>query len=226
MQLTCSQCRQADRIAIEDYGIPGIVLMENAGRGCATALMESVDVKASVILCGPGNNGGDGFVIARYLSEAGCRVKVLLAAPVERYRGDALTNLKILCHLPVPIIEIDATWNNDQLERELANVGRDESDCIVDALLGTGTRGAPRAPLDRLIGLANRRSVFRLAVDLPSGMDGDSGQADGAAFRADMTCTFIAHKPGLVTGHHLSGNVKLVDIGLPRGIIARLSVGG
>lgn len=220
--LNREQVRELDRRAIEDYGIPGIVLMENAGRGCVDTLCEIGISGPVVICCGGGNNAGDGFVMARHLDLRGKEVKVLMWSDPDRLTGDAATNYQILAKTDVPIVVLTAGSEPDELAREFSN-----ADWIVDALLGTGTRGDPRPPLDQVIELANAASCKKLAVDLPSGMDCDTGHPAAPTFRADHTCTFVAAKPGLLAeaARPYVGQLHVLDIGAPGKLIDEVKAG-
>lgn len=218
--LTCQQIRELDVLAIEHVGIPGVVLMENAGRLAAeriyAALLNPAD-DAIVVLCGPGNNGGDGFVIARHLRNAGVPVSVVLALPPERSRGDAGVNLRILERMDLPLIRAFEPHGLDAARSAIAR-----ADVVIDALLGTGSAGAPRDTLASLIELANTAPrARRVAIDLPSGLDGDSGELREPCFRADLTITMVAAKIGFASpaAQKVLGRVELVDIGVPRNLI-------
>ncbi len=176
----------------------GLVLMENAGRGVANVLCrlaegESGRLGRVVICCGKGNNAGDGFVIARHLDLRGHEVRVLVWAEANELAGDAGTNYKILRHCGVPIELYGNRHDAARFAEQLAG-----AEWVVDALLGTGARGEPRPPLDAVIDQINAAAVKRLAVDLPSGLDCDTGAAAEHTIRADATCTFIAVKRGFL----------------------------
>jgi NAD(P)H-hydrate epimerase len=208
--LTRDQVRAVDRRAIEEFGVPGVVLMENAGRGAAEILL-SLGAKGSVaICCGKGNNGGDGLVIARHLDNRGLAVRVLLFTRPDQVTGDAGINLQILqrCRIPV-VIEPDP----DALVSELAG-----AEWIVDSLFGTGLSGLIRPPLDRVIAALNASGKPVLAVDIPSGLDCDSGLSLGSTVRAAHTVTFVAQKAGFANpaAKQWLGQVHVVDIGAPR----------
>lgn len=214
--LSRAEVREVDRRAIEDFGVPGVVLMENAGAGAAR-LLESLGVTGPVaIACGKGNNGGDGFVIARHLECAGHTVKLILACRPEEIRGDAAVNLAIAQRSGL-VIECLAASDQAAWERALAG-----ADWIVDALLGTGASGAPTGPIATAIAAINAvraRGVARvLAVDLPSGLDCDTGAAAGACVRADATATFVARKRGFdaAGAAAFTGPVHVIGIGAPR----------
>jgi hydroxyethylthiazole kinase-like uncharacterized protein yjeF len=218
--LTCQQIRELDKLAIEQIGIPGVVLMENAGRGVAEFVYGMLlDPPASrvMILCGPGNNGGDGFVVARHLHNAGVPVDVVLAVAPERSSGDAGTNLKILEQMNLRFIRAFAAPGLEAARRAAS-----QAHVIVDALLGTGSTGSPRGVMAALIELANTApSARRIAIDLPSGLDAERGEVHEPCFRAEATVTMVAPKVGFLTpaGRQVVGRLIVVDIGLPRGLI-------
>lgn len=226
-RLTRREVRELDRLAIEAYGIPGVVLMENAGANAAR-LLESMGIGGLVVIaCGRGNNGGDGFVIARHLDAAGHQVRLLLAAPAEAYSGDAAINLAIAAHAGLPITCLadadEAGWR-----QHLAGAA-----WIVDALLGTGAAGPPRAGVAVAIEAINAERVAAsgqpprvLAVDLPSGLDADTGEAPGACVRADLTVTFVAEKTGFANpaAAAFTGAVHVLGIGAPAHLLRRFGV--
>ena len=168
-----------------------------------------------MICCGRGNNAGDGFVIARHLDLRGCKVRVLLFCDPSDLRGDAAANFSILAKCDVPVRVVSAK-EETSWESELT-----DAQWIVDALLGTGSRGQPRPPLDRVIQHLNQQQALRLAVDLPSGLDCDTGEPAPATFRADHTCTFVAPKIGFSSpsAAEFLGQVHVLDIGAPRKLI-------
>ncbi|MBK9127189.1 MAG: NAD(P)H-hydrate epimerase [Phycisphaerales bacterium] len=225
--LTVQQIRDLDVLAIEHVGIPGIVLMENAGRACAelvyAALLNPARERV-VILCGPGNNGGDGFVIARHLANSSVDVAVVLAAPPEQSRGDAGTNLRILERMGVPLVAAVAAPDADSPPGVPAAVRErlDRADLVIDALLGSGARGAPRGILADLIRLANAAPrARRVAIDVPSGLCADTGEVFDPCFRAEATITMVAAKIGFdqPAARAVLGRVVAVDIGVPQGLI-------
>jgi NAD(P)H-hydrate epimerase len=226
-RLARQEVHELDRLASEEYGVSGVVLMENAGANAAR-LLEIPGIPGPVVIaCGRGNNGGDGFVIARHLDAAGHRVRVLLAAVPEAYAGDAATNLRIAERSGLSIICLaeadEAAWR-----RELAGAA-----WIVDALLGTGAVGPPRGAVAIAItaindvrAAAGEAPVRVLAVDLPSGLDADTGEAAGQCVRADLTATFVAEKAGFANpaAAALTGTVHVLGIGAPAALLRRFSV--
>ena len=213
LALTPEQSRELDRRAIAEYGIPSMVLMENAGRGTVDVL-ERLGINGPVvILCGKGNNAGDGFVVARHLEIRGHACKVLLLCPPSEFTGDAATNFAILEKTTVPIVETETP-------NELDPHGRG-ADWLVDAMLGTGARGEPRPPFDTAIDWMNAQSARKLAIDVPSGLDCDTGQPAIHTVRADHTCTFAAMKIGFTqpSAKPFAGTVHVCDIGVPSRLI-------
>ena len=220
MILSREQVRQIDRRAIDEYGMSGLVLMENAGRGVAeTMLTLGVDGPV-VICCGKGNNGGDGFVIARHLDNRGRPVRVLLFADPAELRGDAAINWGIFEKAGIDYDVVRKDINVDQLLPRLTT-----ADWVVDALLGTGATGDPQPPYDVAIRTINRAARKVMAVDLPSGLDCDTGAAARDTIVADRTCTFVAVKPGfLVAGaDRFTGRVHVIDIGVPRKLVHEIA---
>lgn len=207
--------RAADEWAIGEHGIPGVELMERAGRGLAEAVAESVPTGRVAVVAGKGNNGGDGLVAARLLRELGREVTVLALADPSEWRGDAAANLERLTD------EAPVRFSPDAL----AGVAG-----IVDAMLGTGFAGAPREPVAGAIAAvdaAREAGAVVIACDVPSGVDASTGEAPGAAVGADRTVTFGAAKPGLwiSPGKSRAGAVTVVDIGIPPGAPGEASVG-
>lgn len=217
--LSRAEVREVDRLAIEKYGVPGVVLMENAGAGAAR-LLEAAGIDGTVtIVCGKGNNGGDGFVIGRHLDIAGHVVQLVLVCWPEAIRGDAAVNLAVAERSG---LAIECLADGDQAAWEQALSG---ARWIVDALLGTGAVGAPSGvaatAIDAINAVRGRGGVRVLAVDLPSGLDCDTGESLGACVRADITATFVARKRGFdVPGvSALTGAVHIIGIGAPRAAV-------
>lgn len=212
--LTREQARAVDRHAIESLGLAGLVLMENAGRGCVDVL-EGIGVDGPVvILCGKGNNAGDGFVIARHLMVRGLTARTVLLAPPSEFAGDAAINYGVLRKLGGEITDLSAS-SPDALPAALDSL--DGADWWIDAMLGTGAVGDPREPVRTAIEWVNAQSGKRLAVDLPSGLDCDTGAPGTPTFCADHTVTFVAPKVGFakVAAAPFLGVVQVADIGVP-----------
>jgi len=229
--LTAAQMREVDRLSTEKYDIPSLSLMENAARAAARVITEklggSVAGKAVLILCGPGNNGGDGAALARLLSGAGAEADVVLFGKVQATKGDARTNFASLADasLGVKLFEIG---NAEEWRRYFAARERD-IDVAVDAIFGTGLTRPPDDTVSAAIRDLNscRVSALRekpplaVAIDIPTGLNADSGDVLGETFRADVTVTFTAPKPGNVLPHSAEFNGELVvaDIGSPESLV-------
>jgi NAD(P)H-hydrate epimerase len=211
--LTRDQVREIDRRAADEFGLPGLILMENAGRGCVLSLQRHGCWGPVVICCGKGNNGGDGFVIARHLDAAGIAVKILLFADPIALRGDAAANFAIAKKSRLPMVVLPATVSTDEVDAHLMG-----AEWIVDALLGTGAKGNPQPPISTAIERINASPAKKFAVDLPSGLDCDTGEPATPTVRADVTCTFVARKIGFANSSAaaLLGMVEVVEIGVPR----------
>lgn len=211
------QVRAFDAWAINELGIPGVVLMENAGCSCAELIEDKLSaiVKPRVcIFCGTGNNGGDGFVIARHLLNRGFIVVVVVCGNRNKVRGDAKANLDILEGLGALIEQLDVD-NIDDIKGRVAALAQD-ADMIVDAIFGTGLTGELRDEYKRLIAGINALGHPILAVDIPSGLDCDTGQPLGAVIRADWTVTFVAVKKGFVleSAQAQTGEIYVASIGV------------
>jgi NAD(P)H-hydrate epimerase len=226
MSLTREQVRQVDAIAIHELGIPGVVLMENAGRN-ATEHVVGLCARSGAtrirIFAGPGNNGGDGFVIARHLMNRGFNVRVHLAGEERKLSDDAGTNYRILRNMGVDVHTVSTP---ESVTAALAEIRG--TDVLVDALLGTGFSGQVREPLASLIhGINDAAKAGTLAVDVPSGLDCNTGRPSNATIRADCTITFVANKTGFDApgARPYVGEVIVVDIGAPPDLVARVLSG-
>ncbi len=214
---TAAEMREIDRRAIEEFGIPGLVLMENAGGAVARAAERLWRERGSegtlLVLCGPGNNGGDGLVVARHLHNRGLPVRVLLFAAADSLRGDAATNYRLAQAFGVALAERPRP---QALAGHLAAAG-----LIVDALLGTGLTGPVRGEIAQVVERVNRSPVPVVAVDIPSGVNSETGAILGVAVRADLTITFGLPKVGLYCypGRTCCGEIEVADISLPRSLL-------
>ena len=217
--LNAKQMRAVDRATIDDIGVASLVLMENAGRQVVAALETLIDDLASrrvVALCGTGNNGGDGFVVARTLHQRGVDVAVVVVGATADVRGDARINLDIIGRLGVPIVDVaDAhSW-------ELHAPQVTSADIVIDALVGTGLSRPLIGLHDTIVADLNASPATVVSIDLPSGMSADSSDLIGPAVQADITVTLGAPKIPLVLppAEHAAGDVVVADIGIPHGVI-------
>src|SRR5207237_1610767 len=213
--LNAAQMREADRRTIDDIGIASLVLMENAGRQ-AVAAMEAMysDLfeRQVAVLCGRGNNGGDGFVIARTLLQRGVDVSVFLIGGVTEVRGDARVNLEILGRLGLTVVEVA---DSQAWELHFSEV----SDCnlIIDAIFGTGLNAPLSGLIESVVADVNASGIPVVAIDLPSGLSADSAEAIGDSIEAAMTVTLAAPKLPLVLppAETRAGDIVIADIGIP-----------
>ncbi len=219
--VTAATMRAIDTEAIERRGIPGLELMENAGRGIAEGILENILGEARGqrigVICGKGNNGGDGFVAARHLFQAGCKVKVFFPAPSEALSPDARHNYERALESKIPLRAIE---NISQMPQNL------EADFIIDAVFGTGFSGVPRGLSKDLIDYINNQDVPVIAVDCPSGLDVDTGRHEGSVVKAMYTFSLAAPKIGLYysPGRELAGQIEVIPIGIPDDIFAKFDL--
>ncbi len=237
--LSREQIRSVDRCAIETIGVPGAVLMENAGRRAADLIEkfllgaissvgrgtsppqapQAEPPKSVAVVAGSGNNGGDGFVVARHMAMRGAKVVTFLVAPPDKITGDAKINLDIIRNLGHDIRPIAGS--------EVGGLGArlKEFDVIVDAVGGTGIRGELRGDVAMVVEGINACAVPVVAIDIPTGLDCDTGEAPGATVRAAMTVTMVARKKGFDSpgASAYTGEVHVVDIGVPAEQVARMS---
>jgi NAD(P)H-hydrate epimerase len=228
--LTAEAMREADRITIEDFGLPGFTLMETAGRGATAALARAYGPPSSmrvVVLCGKGNNGGDGLVVARHLVEQGASVHVVLTAPAREMRADPEHNLMLLRTLQNESGASDrlTITSFSGLDALAGTAEPFRPTLYVDALLGTGLTSALREPIAGIVGWLNDRSAPVAALDVPTGLNSDTGEVLGDAVRADRTVTMAAMKTGLAVGRgpEHAGETEVVDIGMPRYVLDQVS---
>lgn len=233
MHLDRVQTRRIDQVAIREFGFSSLMLMENAASGAARCLAGRYQPTDGgiVIVCGGGNNGGDGLAMARHLYNAGLPVAVILVADRGRLTQDCQLNWQILLHTAVPTVTVlpnsepssfmpawERAW--EQIQAKCGTVG-----WVVDAVLGTGVRGELRPPLGYLMQRLNQlRGIKRFAVDLPSGWDCDEGPMDPNVFRADITYTLVAPKISFEHKHASTclGEVVVGEIGAPPEVLERV----
>lgn len=230
-RLTRAQMREVDRLSIEEYGIPGVVLMENAGRSVFEWIVQHalLDERAQgrgkcAVFCGPGNNGGDGFVVARWLFEHEFDVECVCTADEASARGDARAMRAIAARTGVPIHVITQAGARDSVRQRLVN--SPIPSVVVDALLGTGFEGRVRPDIEAAIHLINELGALGsrvVAIDVPSGLDCDTGRALGDAVRAHTTLTFECEKVGFaaVEARPFLGQIVRAEVGAPRDALDR-----
>ncbi len=210
------EARAFDSYAIQKLGIPGPVLMENAGRSCAEFILEKLKSKtnpAVCIFCGTGNNGGDGFVIARHLRNNGVNVSIAICGAQNKIAGDAKINLEILEKLGQTFEQLDLA--NPEIKKQIQQFAG-EAEIIVDAIFGTGLSGQLNEQYKRLIDAINNLQKKVLAVDIPSGLDCDTGIPLGTSIKADWTITFAAAKKGFLNpdASKFTGQIFIASIGI------------
>lgn len=227
---TREEMRELDRKAIQEYLIPGIVLMENAGRNVAGEAIKMLKhshppqtenspcAQKVAVLCGKGNNGGDGYVAARHLHNHGIPVTVFVVANISDIlkEGDAAVNLQILLKMKIPVKELPDIVAIKNLAKELRSY-----DVIIDALFGTGLSGEVREPFKTLINTTNDLRKPIISADIPSGLDANTGEVLGAAIKATKTVTFAVSKKGfyLNEGPAYTGEIIITNISIPKELI-------
>ena len=216
--LTREQVRRIDQLAVERYCMTGLVLMENAGRNAASIMDHAYGPWAkAIIFCGTGNNGGDGCVIARHLHNARWRVRLVMAGDPSRMTPDTRAN-----HAILEAMNVEMVVASDRESQRTAVESIDTDAVVVDALLGTGFRGEVRSPTETFISALNdapRQAM--VAIDVPSGLDCDSGSPSNATITADLTITFAAEKIGFANSAAAvyTGRIELADIGVPKELL-------
>lgn len=220
--VTAQEMREIDQKTVEEYGISGLVLMENAGLAVFRTVQEILGPltdKTVLIICGRGNNGGDGFVAARHLVNHGGRVRLMLAADPEALTGDARVNYDIWRRMGQKVYSVA-----DRNSLQVLHLALMQADLVIDALYGTGFRGEVKDRLKRLVEAVNESDRVVVSVDMPSGVDADTGAVRGAAIMADHTVTFGLPKLGLLLepGTDYAGTVHVADISIPPGATANV----
>jgi hydroxyethylthiazole kinase-like uncharacterized protein yjeF len=211
--LTVREIRTLERWAIVKIGIPSLALMENAGRRSAMEVLKKLKgrSRASVVIaCGAGNNGGDGFVAARYLSKRGIKLQVFLIGNPNRFKADALANYQAAKKLKIHIKPIQDAEGAFRKSLEKADI-------VVDALFGVGLNRPLQGPYDGIIRAINDSGAYVVAIDIPSGLDGTTGEIYGVCVKADLTVTFSYPKKGFFKRHGPAhtGRLVVADIGIP-----------
>ncbi len=212
LSLSRNQIRQVDADAITELGLPSLLLMENAARGVCSAVIAGGPWQSLTILCGPGNNGGDGLAVARLLAASGIIASTLLIRGGKNLSADAEANLGFLTKAGLSVELPDTV----EIAGKLAELG--QTDLIIDALLGTGVRGDVVDPFAAIIGAINQSGAKVISIDVPSGLDCDLGTPCGVAVRAHRTVTFVAIKEGFLMpgASEYTGIVEICHIGIPQ----------
>lgn len=218
--VTNQEIREIDRKAIEEYGIPGLVLMENAGSRIFQNLKNiypDLRLKKIIVFAGSGNNGGDGFVVARHLYNYGVKVRVLLLSLFNKIKGEARVNLDIIDKMGVELIEIESI-DPEEIQQSIR-----DSDLIIDAILGTGLQGKVTGLKAKIIDFINMANKEVIAVDVPSGLNSDTGKIEGPCVKATYTITLALPKIGLLLypGAGCTGKIIVEDIGIPVNLLNR-----
>lgn len=213
--VTADEMKKMDRLTIESFGLPGRILMENAGLGATRFFLrqfKDIKNKRIGVVAGRGNNGGDGFVMARYLAQKGIRVTVYLLSESQKVKGDAAANLSLLAPLKVPVIEMPDVESFSAYKTAM----RHEA-VWIDAILGTGLKSEVKGFFGEVIDFLNHLNRPIFSVDIPSGLNSDTGLPCGTCIRADATATFAFAKTGhfLLPGADYTGILEIVDIGVP-----------
>lgn len=213
IRLTRAQVREIDRRSVEEFHIPGVVLMENAARAAAEVAMEMLGNgpgKKVLILCGGGNNGGDGLAVARHLHNAGCEIQIAMTTDPARYQNEALVNWQITQAMRLLTVQASTVL-----------IETTEASLIIDAIFGTGLENPPRPPFAELVAALDESTVPILSIDIPSGLDCDTGQPMGPCVKATSTVTFVAEKAGFAApeAQPYLGKVTVAGIGCPRELV-------
>ena len=211
--------RNSDKITIEKYGLPGIVLMENASAGAAKICLEELrDIKKPKVLvvAGKGNNGGDGYAAARLLKNKGVKAEIVVLGDLTQIQGDAKINLDVAEKIGIPV-----TSDISDIEEKIKS-----ADLIIDAIFGTGFKGSARSPQAEVIELINKFARKVVSIDIPSGVNADNGHTEGSCIKADVTVTFAMPKLGslLYPGAENTGRLEVIDISIPEQVVDELDI--
>ena len=217
------EVRQVDKVAIERFGMSGLVLMENAGRNAAEQILQRCpEVGEVLLICGAGNNGGDGYVIARHLQLRGRDVRVISLVDIDHLKGDAAANAGIAAKAG---IRVDVAKSSSQIGEWISGDASPRR-IVIDCMLGTGASGEPRGLYADAIIAVDGAAGFKVAIDIPTGLDCDTGRPSQNTFRADLTITFVAMKDGFHAepASAYTGEVVVVGIGVPKMLLEQFGV--
>ncbi len=216
--ITAASMKEIDRKAQEIYGIQSIILMENAGIAVANLAKKVLRKKPKIIavFCGKGNNGGDGYVAARHLFNNGFDVKVFVISNYSSIKGDSKINLEIILKMGIEVYELSDSLNKIYVKKIL-----DNSFLIIDAIFGIGFKGTVPDHIADIIDIMNSSKKPILAVDVPSGLEADTGKKTNICVNATKTLTFTLPKKGFYKndGPYFTGNISVSDIGIPKALL-------
>ncbi len=215
MRISAEEIRRMDEASIRDYCIPSLLLMENAGRSVSDVISREYKPCKVLIFAGKGNNGGDGLVVARHLENHGYSVQVALLEDPVRLKADPLLNFSIVSKMSIPCVLMAA-----YPEEKMLGFCR-ESELVVDAIFGVGIHSPVHGIFEKAIRAINRSQKPVVSIDIPSGLDADTGQVHGVAVKATKTVTLALPKRGLFEGEgpRYAGEIEVVDIGIPRELL-------
>ncbi|MEI7752737.1 MAG: NAD(P)H-hydrate epimerase [Candidatus Omnitrophota bacterium] len=215
MRISAEEIRSMDESAIRDYSIPSLLLMENAGRSVCDVIVREYKACKVLIVAGKGNNGGDGLVAARHLANQGYLAQVLLLEDPDQFKPEPLLNFSILRKMNIPWSVTGAIP-----EENLSGLFQD-SELVVDAIFGVGIHNPVRGIFEKVIRAINGCQKPVVSIDIPSGLDTDTGEVHGVAVKATKTVTLTLPKRGLFEGdgRQYAGEIEVVDIGIPRELV-------
>jgi len=215
MRVSVEEIRRIDQSAIQDYGIPGLLLMENAGRSVSDVISREYKPCKVLIVTGKGNNGGDGLVVARHLANRDYSVRVVLLVDPVRLGADPRLNFSMVNKMNIPWV-LMATASEEKISKLCQ-----ESELVVDAIFGIGIHSPVRGIFEKAIRAINECQRPVVSIDIPSGLDADTGQVHGVAVKATKTVTLALPKRGLFEGEGpgYTGKIEVVDIGIPRELL-------
>jgi len=214
--VSASEIRRLDQAATRDYGIPALLLMENAGRAVSDVISREYKPCKVLIFVGKGNNGGDGLVVARHLANRGFHVRVVLLEDPAKLKADPLLNFTIVKKMKIPLVLMTENSTDEELSAHCS-----EADLVIDAIFGVGIHSPLSGIFEKAVRAINRNGKFVISIDIPSGLDADTGQVHGVVVKATRTVTLALPKLGLFAGEgpKCAGKVECVDIGIPRELL-------
>lgn len=216
-RISVAEIRRLDQAAIRDYSIPALLLMENAGRSVSDVISRGGKPRRVLIFAGNGNNGGDGLVVARHLTNLSYSVQVVLLGDPAQLKPDPLLNFKIVSQMNIPMVLADGSTPEEELLQHCLN-----AELVVDAIFGIGIHSPVCGIFEKAIRAINRSQRPVVSIDVPSGLNADTGQVYGVAVKAARTVTLALPKAGLFEGEgpKYAGEIEVVDMGIPRELLA------